>query len=254
MRPPLTRAEPYWHKHLLPGERTIVAVRQHWVRLLEPAGTSTAMLILAIVVDSNTSPRTAIVADICWALFWVAVLRTVWRWAQWRHDTFVATDKRLLLSYGLITRRVAMMPLLKVTDMSYNRSPLGQLLGYGQFVLESAGQEQALRQVDFVPHPDRNYRQICQEIFGATDPDDLPATGPPPGDANSDASLDMALDTALGAGTEPGEFATFGERPTAEYTGTLYRSGQFDDAAATRPIPISEWPGRHHRGPDKRED
>jgi hypothetical protein len=53
----------------------------------------------------------------------------------------------------------------------------GRIFGYGRFVLESAGQDQALRQVDWVPHPDVTYRILCTEIFGVpsrervTDPD-----------------------------------------------------------------------------------
>ena len=31
-----------------------------------------------------------------------------------------------------MTRRVAMMPLIKVTDMSYSRPPAGRVLGYGE--------------------------------------------------------------------------------------------------------------------------
>ncbi len=101
----------------------------------------------------------------------------VFQVAQWRHDRFIATDKRLLLNYGLFTQKVAMMPLIKVTDMSYQRSVPGRLFGYGRFILESAGQDQALRRVDWVPHPDVTYRIICTEIFGVpsrervTDPD-----------------------------------------------------------------------------------
>ena len=34
-----------------------------------------------------------------------------------------------------------MMPLAKVTDMSFQRSPIGRILGYGEFILESAGQD-----------------------------------------------------------------------------------------------------------------
>ena len=30
------------------------------------------------------------------------------------------------------------MPLVKVTDMSFQRSTMGRLLGYGEFILESA--------------------------------------------------------------------------------------------------------------------
>jgi len=57
-----------------------------------------------------------------------------------------------------------------VTDMSYHRTVPGRIFGYGEFILESAGQEQALRKVEWVPHPDATYRIICAEIFGLPTP------------------------------------------------------------------------------------
>jgi hypothetical protein len=50
--------------------------------------------------------------------------------------------------------------------MRYDRSPNGQLFGYGTFIIESAGQEQALRELDFVPDPDATYKQIQDWLFG----------------------------------------------------------------------------------------
>ena len=97
-------------------------------------------------------------------------MRLLWCLLDWSHNWFVATDKRLLLRYGLISHKVAMMPLLKVTDMSYVRSIPGQFLGYGKFVLESAGQDQALREIKWVPDPDQTYRDICAEIFHIVPP------------------------------------------------------------------------------------
>src|SRR5665647_3116855 len=105
------------------------------------------------------------VANLLWWAWFVLIARAIWKILEWRHDWFVATDKRLILTYGLITQKVAMMPLAKVTDMSYNRSPLGRILGYGTFVMESAGQDQALHRVEWVPSPDQTYRAICAEIF-----------------------------------------------------------------------------------------
>ena len=49
--------------------------------------------------------------------WWAAGLWLLWRVLNWRRDWFVATDKRFLLFYGFIRRKVAMMPLLKVTDV-----------------------------------------------------------------------------------------------------------------------------------------
>jgi hypothetical protein len=57
------------------------------------------------------------------------------------------------------------MPLSKVTDMSFQRSSLGRILGYGEFILESAGQDQALRVVDHLPYPEQLYLEVCGLIF-----------------------------------------------------------------------------------------
>ena len=106
------------------------------------------------------------VHDLSLILFWAAVLWLAWTVLNWRHEWFVATDKRFLLFYGFVRRKVAMMPLLKVTDMTYDRSLLGRVLGYGSFVLESAGQDQALSNIDHVPDADTHYRAICTQLFG----------------------------------------------------------------------------------------
>lgn len=158
---------------LLPGERLVTAVRAHWAKLAEPVATTTLGFVAAVWVDSNVTKSTQAVGTAFWWLFLALLARLVWCLVDWSHNWFVATDKRLLLRYGLVTHKVAMMPLLKVTDMSYVRSIPGQFLGYGKFVLESAGQDQALREVKWVPNPDRTYRDICAEIFHIV---------PPPGD------------------------------------------------------------------------
>jgi hypothetical protein len=72
------------------------------------------------------------------------------------------------------------MPLTRVTDMSFRRSALGRLLGYGEFIIESAGQEQALRTINFLPYPEQLYLEVCGLVFpGAVaetqqDEEDLP--------------------------------------------------------------------------------
>ncbi|PID54229.1 MAG: hypothetical protein CSB46_03730 [Micrococcales bacterium] len=58
-----------------------------------------------------------------------------------------------------------MLPLGRITDMKYQRTFFGLILGYGRFVLESAGEDQALREIEHVPHPDDVYHIITEEIF-----------------------------------------------------------------------------------------
>jgi hypothetical protein len=73
---------------------------------------------------------------------------------------------------------------MKVTDLTYQQSPLGRILNYGSFILESAGQQQALSRVDFLPQPAKRYQQVSGLLFGTdvdVDPDDLGLAGPPGG-------------------------------------------------------------------------
>ena len=158
--------DPGLQRYLLEGERVVVDVRHHWFVIARPVALTVGALAVVLFVDARIRVDGGGAARLLWLLWFGMLGWMAWEVAQWRHDRFIATDKRLLLNYGLIVKRVAMMPLIKVTDMSYERSVAGRIFGYGQFILESAGQEQALRTVDWVPHPDATYKIICSEIFG----------------------------------------------------------------------------------------
>ena len=156
---------------LVPGERAIVAVRHHWLSLSREIGAAVAATVLAFVVDvkvptSEGGPM--LLHNLSLLLWWGAMAWLAWTWLNWRREWFVATDKRFLLFYGFIRRKVAMMPLTKVTDMTFDQSLLGRIVGYGTFVMESAGQGQALSVVAYVPNAQVHYQAICSELFGTT--------------------------------------------------------------------------------------
>lgn len=99
-------------------------------------------------------------------LGWLAVMGYVaWKVADWHFDRFILTNKRVMVVHGIITRKVAMMPLLRVTDMKYEQSPIGRILNFGTFVLESAGQDQALREVPHLPNPNELYLRVVEEMY-----------------------------------------------------------------------------------------
>lgn len=167
-------------RYLLPSETRVVAVRRHWARLSEPALSTFGALVVLLVLDHVIPPRVPFVRDLlllCWVLL---AARLVWRLLEWREEWFVVTDRRLLLRAGLLTRRVAMMPLVKVTDMSYSRPLVGRLLGYGEIVIESAGHDQALRRIRHLPDPDALYLEICELLFGPKGPPPAPGQPWPP--------------------------------------------------------------------------
>lgn len=154
----------YVTQFLMSDEGIVVALRRHPVQLLRPLLvlllTTAFVFWLGVRLGAENSAPSLI-----W-LIWLGVfLHTLYRVWWWRRDWLVVTNKRLVTQSGIFSRSMPMMPLQKITDMSYRRSPLGLLLGYGNFVLESAGQNQALREVRFVPRPDAVYQAMIEEVF-----------------------------------------------------------------------------------------
>jgi len=152
-------------KYLLPREVRVATVRRHPAVLLVPSAQAIGGLLVAAVLSTTFLRQFILFAGIVWALWAVLLIRLIWKTVNWAVDYFVITSERILLTSGLFTRSVAMMPLSKVTDMSFHRSFTGRMLGYGDFVVESAGQDQALRRIDHIPYPEQLYLVICGRIF-----------------------------------------------------------------------------------------
>jgi uncharacterized membrane protein YdbT with pleckstrin-like domain len=153
------------NRYLLPHERQVISVHQHPAVLIGPIfwvllGLAVAGWLSNAVAHGNTA-----VIVVIWILWAILLLRLAWKVLEWSLTYFVITSQRLLLAQGFLIRRVDMMPLAKVTDMSFNRSARGQLLGYGEFVVESAGQDQALRHIEYLPYPEQLYLEVCGLIF-----------------------------------------------------------------------------------------
>ena len=153
------------NKYLLPHEHQVITVRKHPAVLLRPIGVTLLGLVIAAVISTTVARHNADVVGFVWIVWAVLLVWLAYRVWVWSQDYFIVTSRRMLLATGVLTRKVAMMPLVKVTDMSFQRSSLGRLLGYGEFILESAGQDQALRVVDHLPYPEQLYLEVCGLIF-----------------------------------------------------------------------------------------
>ena len=153
------------NKYLLPSESPVIEVRRHWSEVFWPATSVFGGLLMAMFLDT-VLPLVGPVSAVLWFAWLALVTYFIWRLIEWSVDWFVVTNRRFLLAQGVFTRRVGMMPLARVTDMRYERPLLGRILGYGTFILESAGQDQALSKIDHLPNPDELYRNVCTLLFG----------------------------------------------------------------------------------------
>jgi membrane protein YdbS with pleckstrin-like domain len=155
------------NKYLLPHEHQVITVRKHPAVLLGPIALALAAVLAALVLGTTVLRHVHGAVIVLVVVCGVLLLNLAYRTWEWSEDYFVVTSDRMLQASGVFTRKIAMMPLVKVTDMSFKRSTTGRMLGYGSFILESAGQDQALRTIDHVPYPEQLYLEICALIFPA---------------------------------------------------------------------------------------
>ncbi|MWK33324.1 PH domain-containing protein [Actinomadura sp. J1-007] len=150
-------------RYLMSYEGRVIAVRRHPAVLLLPVAVAVGGLVVCAVAGAF--------AGIIW-VWWLWLLTLgflVWKVIAWSLEFFLVTEHRVMVINGVLNRNVAMMPLAKVTDIALERSVLGRMMGYGEFVMESAGQKQALRNVGFMPYPEQLYLEVSSVIFGASD-------------------------------------------------------------------------------------
>ena len=159
------------YRVLLPHERRVITVRFHPAVLIKPVALALAGLAVAGLLSTIARLSGAILLVI-WLAWLILLIRLLYSIYVWLEDYFVVTSQRLVVVSGVIRKSVKMMPLTKVTDMSFNRSPMGRLLGYGTFIVESAGQDQALRTIDHLPYPEQLYLEVCGLLFQDKDSGD----------------------------------------------------------------------------------
>jgi uncharacterized membrane protein YdbT with pleckstrin-like domain len=153
------------NRYLLPHERQVITVHQHPAILIRPIFEVLIGLAIAGWLSNSVAHGNSTAILVIWIIWGLVFLRLVWKVFEWGETYFVVTSQRFLLATGILTRKVNMMPLAKVTDMSFQRSTMGRIFGYGEFILESAGQDQALTNVDYLPYPEQLYLEVCGLIF-----------------------------------------------------------------------------------------
>jgi len=154
-------------RYLLADEVPIIAQHQHWAALWKPIALVVAGLFVVVLLNILLPPST--LTDLLWWALLALVGWAVWSWFEWKRKWLVATDKRLLVNYGLINQGVVMISLARVVDLTYSRTRLGQLLRYGELERESQKHPDSMHKIKWVKNPDSTYLTICSAIFNLQD-------------------------------------------------------------------------------------
>jgi membrane protein YdbS with pleckstrin-like domain len=165
-------------KYLLPGEEAIIATRRHWAVLLEPVAKSLPVVVLGGWLLAAADRDAHVIRGLGVLLLLAALGYLALRLAEWHMRHFIVSPRRMMLTSGVIARTVTLLPRRRITDLTWQETFGGQLLGYGTFRIESAGQDQALSKITFLPRADLLYRRISELLF--------PGDAVPPGDEFGD--------------------------------------------------------------------
>jgi len=142
------------------GEIVIDEVRKHWVVRVVPI--IEFVIALGIIVSMLWLP-----VDVFWVpllIGLVIIVHGAVRIIEAHMDRFVITNMRVFRVRGILSQHIATMPMSRILDISVHKPLVGRLLGYGHFVFESAAQDQGLKRIRYVGHPDQRDLTIQRVI------------------------------------------------------------------------------------------
>jgi hypothetical protein len=126
-------------------------VHHHWVAYTVPLLESASAVLLLGATSVVPVDLSAVPLLLAIGLF----AHAFWGYAREHRDRFVITNMRVFRIHGVLSTHLATMPLHRILDITVHKPFHGRLLGFGHFVFESAAQEQGLRDIRYVGHPDQ---------------------------------------------------------------------------------------------------
>ena len=174
--------EPSWHdryvalsrKLLNQDEFVVVSTRTHVKALLLPALILIVIAGAAGFLSSLASGDVGAVAQ--WVIWAAALLLIVWLvirpFLHWITTSYTVTNRRLITRTGVLTRRGHDIPLLRISDVSYEHGLLDRMLGCGTLIISDASEQGRVALHD-IPQVEQVHLKISDQLFdGIGAPDD----------------------------------------------------------------------------------
>ena len=131
----------YVQQQLGAAEKILYTERHHWVffvaEMIKWILFTVAVLVLVIVLRAWVFPGST------W-MWWILVVlivpgvRMFWGFLSWKMNVYVLTNRRVIESTGVLSKRVADSSLEKLTDIVLKQSIMGRALNYGDIIVLTA--------------------------------------------------------------------------------------------------------------------
>ena len=159
---------PFPKKYLNANETIALDMHPHWWFFSEPAMSLLGSIILGIVVlaktDAGTNGR-KVLGLIALALLVLTAIWLVIRYLNWLTTNFVITSNRLIFRHGVIGKSGIEIPLERVNNVNFNQSVFERILGAGDLLIESGGEDGQQRFTD-IRHPAQVQNLVHAQMEG----------------------------------------------------------------------------------------
>lgn len=146
---------PYPKKLLNDYETVALDLHPHWWSFSEPAAALIGSMILGVVslvvLDGDTGRAVNYIALV---LIVVSAIWLILRYLKWSTTNFVITSDRIIFRSGVIAKSGIEIPLERVNNVLFSQSIFERILGAGDLLIESGGEDGQQRFTD-VRHPER---------------------------------------------------------------------------------------------------
>jgi len=136
-------------KHLNDGETVALDMHPHWWYFVEPAFSLLVTIVVGIWVirlDDGTMKdilRPVVLVVLAGTAVWL-----LYRAATWQTTEFVITSQRVIFRQGLVAKRGMEIPLDRVNNVNFTQGVLERMLGAGDLLIESGGEDGQQRFTD----------------------------------------------------------------------------------------------------------
>ena len=141
---------PFPKKNLNANETIALDMHPHWWYFAEPASALVLVIVLGILQatkgpegDTGDVIRLVLIALLVLTALWV-----IGRYLKWITTNFVMTSQRLIFRQGVIAKSGIEIPLERVNNVNFNQSVFERLLGAGDLLIESGGEDGQQRFTD----------------------------------------------------------------------------------------------------------
>lgn len=135
-------------------ERPVIQTHLHWAVLFKVLLQTVGVLIVAFLLSRLAHGAAGGLWQLqllIWLIAVGAALRLAWEVLKWWNEVVIVTDKRIMVNSGILVKRSSIIPISRITDMTFIHPLLGRVLNYGTLSVESAGRRHGLEKIEYLP-------------------------------------------------------------------------------------------------------